>query len=235
MRCVNCSHEICIKKVPIFSDLKHQDLLQIIPLIRSTDYKKGELLLKQGDMTDSLVIINKGSTKAYTTTVDGREQILYLFTEGDFYGEQYLLKGRPAAYNVEALEPVSTCSLSKPQFQQLLSTYPEIALRIIYELGDRLFQLESTMQNMGARSADTRIAALLYQFAKKYGAKGQQGIFLHLPISREGMANYLGLARETMSRKLSQFENEGIIQSINQKTIMIKDLNALTTLGGIAQ
>lgn len=226
--CGHCNNELCIRKVPIFSSLNREEVQKIAEIISHREYKKGERILTDGDKMESIVIMHEGSAKAFKNTLDGREQILYVFTNGDFFGEQNLFSDKSASYSVEALQSVKTCMLSKAQFQQLLYQYPDIAVKIISELGERMVRLENAMQGMGVRNVDNRIGGLLLEFAAKYGTKGQEGIRIQLPLSREGIANYLGVARETVSRKLGQLENEGIIRSLNNKTILIIEPDSLT-------
>lgn len=231
-QCGLCHNDLCLHKVPIFSSLSKEELYRLADLISHRDYKKGEMILFDGEKSESIVIIHEGSAKAYKYTSDGREQILYVFTEGDFFGEQNLLSDRTATYSVEALQPVKTCILLKTQFQQLLYQYPDIALKIISELGDRMARLENAMQGMGVRNVDNRVSGILLEFAAKYGTEGKEGILINLPLSREGIANYLGVARETVSRKLGQLESEGVIRSVNNKSILIIDQEALLTISG---
>lgn len=228
--CIHCNNNLCIHKVPIFFGLDHDNLLKIVPLIKHENYAKGDRLLTEGDPIDSVVILNQGSVKAFKYTPDGREQILYVFSEGDFFGEQFLLSSQTATYSVEALEPVKTCMLSKADFNKLLYSYPEISVKIIAELGGRIARMENAFQSMGIRNVDARIAGLLLEYSERH--KHPDSDLIHLPLSREGMANYLGITRETMSRKLSQLENDGIIVSVNNKTIKIKERQALILLAG---
>ncbi|MGF7144617.1 CRP/FNR family transcriptional regulator [Anaerotaenia torta] len=223
---------MCIKKVPIFSSLSNDEVETISGLINHREYRKGELLMHDGERSENIVIIHEGSAKAFKYTTDGREQILYVFSEGDFFGEQNLLTNRAATYSVEALQPVKTCSLSKGQFQQLLYQYPDIAVKIIAELGERMARLENAMQGMGVRNVDNRVSGILLEFAAKYGSEDKEGTLIQLPLSREGIANYLGVARETVSRKLGQLESEGIIRSVNNKSILILNKEALGAIAG---
>mgnify|MGYP000937826506 len=121
---------------------------------------------------------------------------------------------------------------TKENFTQLILNYPNIAMQIIEELGERVTNLLNTIQNMGAKSVDARVSSLLLDFSKKYGEKVPEGTLIRLPLSREGMANYLGLARETVSRKLGQFENEGYIQSVSNKSILIKEEDIIKEIAG---
>lgn len=230
--CNRCKDKLCMHKVPILASLDRDDLEKIADLITHHIFKKGETLIREGDRTDSIVIIHEGSAKAYKTTSDGREQILYVFSEGDFFGEQNLLRNYYATFTVEALQTLKTCHLSKSQFQQLLYSFPDIAVKIIDELGSRMTRLETALQSMGVRNVDNRIGGILMEFAAKYGSEEPSGTVIHLPLSREGIANYLGVARETVSRKFSQLESEGVIRSRNNKEIIILDPEALQSLAG---
>ena len=236
MKCASCDtckcSEPCVAKVPIFALLKREDQERISALIRHKAYKKGDILLAEGDAPDSLFIINGGSAKAYGFTPDGREQLVYIFSEGDYFGEQFLLGTNKATYHVEALEPLKACLLYKNDFRQILLDSPEIAVKIIEALDDRLAVFEKSFQTMGVRSIDSRLAGLLLQFAKTYGSGDLSELRISLPLSREGMANYLGVARETLSRKLRQFEDDGLIRSDGNKTIVLLDTNALENLSG---
>ena len=135
-------------------------------------------------------------------------------------------------YSVEALETVKVCTLSKAEFQKLLFEYPNIAIKIIAELGDRMTRLENAIQGMGMRNVDNRVGGILLEFAQKYGTEVKEGILIQLPLSREGIANYLGVARETVSRKFGQLEGDGVIRSVNNKSILILDAKALQEIAG---
>ena len=74
---------------------------------------------------------------------------------------------------------------------------------------------------------EARISAILIEFAKKYGSKQNDGILVSMPLSREGIANYIGVTRETISRKLSRLQDDGIIEQVGNKKIKIYDLKAL--------
>lgn len=230
--CAGCKDKLCVHKVPIFSTLDQAEMNKIRALIHHKEFKKGDTLMFEGDTIDSIVIINEGSVKAYKNTADGREQILYVFSAGDFFGEQNLFGNHVATYTVEALERVKTCNLSRQNFQELLYAYPVLSVKIINELGARIARLENAIQSIGVRNVDNRIAWILLEFSQKYGVDDDMGKIIHLPFSREGIANYLGIARETVSRKFSQLENEGLIRSLNNREILIPDLNKIAAIAG---
>jgi len=227
LHCTHCLNKLCTHAIPIFSNLGYDDLKKIAGLTVHKDYGKGEIIVEEGGRPDFVAIVSQGSLKAAKYTLDGREQILYIFAEGDFFGEQFLLGDRAAAYSISALEPVKLCLLYRKDFHLLLHDNPEIGVEIISELGDRLARLESSVQNMGVRSLEARISAVLLEFADRYGTPHAEGTLIFLPLSREGLASYMGIARETVSRKLGLLEEEGIIRSIGNKKILLRQRSVL--------
>lgn len=227
MNCGSCIGKLCTKRVPIFSGLEENQLIEVAKRIVHKSYEKGSIILSENDNPDFLAIINEGSVKAFKLTPEGREQILYVFTEGDFFAEHALLFNRPAFYSIAALERVMLCFLYKKDFQRLLRDNPDISIKIISELGERLFRLENAVQNMDVRSVESRISMVLSEWADKFGVPQREGILVKMPLSREGLANYIGIARETLSRKLGSMESEGLVRSVGNKSILILNKKAL--------
>ncbi len=225
--CDACHNKLCAKSVTIFSSLDAQQLLKVVDLIIHKEYKKGELLVLEGEALNSLVIINEGQVKAFRTTQEGREQILHIFSEGDFFGERNLLRDQASAYSIEALEETHICLIHKRQFQILVQAYPDIALKVMEELCQRLDRLENTVETMGTRTVEARVSAVLLEFANKYGKPHPKGLMIELPLNREGIANYIGLTRETVSRKMSLLQEEGVLEMIGNKKVILLDRPAL--------
>ncbi len=225
--CESCQHKLCARRVPVFSGLNPEEIKQVAGLIKRRSYEKGELILTEGSCPENLVFINSGQVKVFKYTAEGKEQILYIFSEGDFFGEKNLLKNREAGFNVEALEPTNVCMIHKQDFRELLRNYPEIGIKIVEELSDRLDRLENAVQSMGTKNVESRIHSVLLDFAAKYGRQHEGSLLVDLPLSREGIANYIGTARETVSRKLGLLQEEGVIEMIGNKKIRILDLEKL--------
>lgn len=225
--CEHCQHKLCAKNVPIFSSLDAEEIEKVVSLIVRRKYSKGEIIVLEDSSLDSLVIINKGRVKAFRHTYEGKEQILYIFSEGDFFGEKNLIINQKATYSVEALEDTNICMISKADFKTLLKDYPAISYKIMEELCNRLIRLENAVESMSVKNVEARISSVLLEFANRYGKPHSKGILVELPLSREGIANYIGLTRETVSRKMSLLQEEGIIEMVGNKKIIIIDKEAL--------
>lgn len=225
--CENCQNKMCSKRVPIFSSFNQEEIEKVSKLIVRRQYKKGELVILEGTMLESLIIVNSGRVKAYRNTSEGKEHILYIFSEGDFFGEKNLFLNREATYNAEALEDTGICTINKAAFQQLMRENPDLSFKVMEELCSRLLRLENTIESMGTRNVELRVNTVLVEFSEKYGRQHENGILVELPMSREGIANYIGLTRETVSRKMSLLQEEGIINVVGNKKVVILDMKRL--------
>ena len=225
--CKSCHKDLCAKRVSLFSSLDDEQLIKVLNLVIHKTYKKGEVLILEGQPFNSLVIINRGQVKGFRTTIEGKEQILYIFSDGDFFGEKNLLRNQPSGFTVEALEQTHVCLIEKSDFQTLVQEYPDIALRIMEELSSRLDHLEKVVESMGTKTVDSRISSVLLEFANKFGTSNSKGTLIELPLSREGIANYIGITRETVSRKMSILQDEGVLEIIGNKKLLILDRSAL--------
>lgn len=232
--CNGCADDLCIRNVPLFATLDGEAMHALTAQMTHKTFKKGEVIVHEGERPLGFTVIREGSAKAFRTTFDGREQILYIFPENDYFGARFLFTEEKVPYSVEALEETKVCILSKEQFSSLLQEHSGVALQVIEAMANRMSRLELIMQSMGSRNAELRIASLLLEFKDTYGKRNGEYLEINLPLSREGLANYLGMARETLSRKMAQLEDEGIIESVGAKTIRILDLERLSDLSVIA-
>ena len=133
-------------------------------------------------------------------------------------------------FNAEALEDVNVCILTKDDFDSIVKKNPEITLKMLEYAHDRLISIENLVQTLSTKDVEARLASLLIGFVKNFGQETKEGIILDMPLSREEMANYIGITRETISRKLTSMQDEGIIELVGNKKIIIKRLEDLKNI-----
>lgn len=219
--CERCVGMSCVTRVPIFSSLNNEQRTELLLLVERKTLKKGEVFIHEQSELSVLAIVNRGKLKAYTNGINGKQSILYLFNMGDFFGEHSLFVPHPIRYSVEALEDSGVCMIRSEEFQVFLQSHPDTTFSIIRELANRLDMLEGNLTQLNAISVDERLSELLDEFAKRYGTQTEEGVLLRLPLTQEEIGNRLGLTRETISRKLSQFQRDGKIRVIKGRTILI--------------
>lgn len=229
--CCTCNHKYCAKKVSLFSSLSDNDLNMVVNLVTQKAFNKGDTIFSEGEIFDKLFIINSGSMKVYKYTKDGKEQILYILKEGEFLGDLNLLKEDTFKFSATALESINICIIHKDDFDALIKSNPNISIKVLEYAHDRITSLENLIQTLTTKDVEVRLATLLLNLSKTFGIKTPKGIEITLSLTREDMANFIGVTRETISRKLSHFQSENIIEIFENKLILIKNVDALRQLG----
>lgn len=225
--CNNCRGELCASKVPIFENLNNEELLKIVKTINHKEYAKGDVVFTEGNVANTLFFINEGKIKLYKYTKDGKEQILHVLSEGDFFGELELIKPSKYGFNSKAIIDSKICTLTKDEMKEIMMKNPEIGIKVLETVGERLSKVESLVQNLATNDVNSRMAYLLTDLMEKYGENIEKNISIELPLSREEMANFIGVTRETISRKLKKFEDEKLIKIVGTKIIIILDEEGL--------
>lgn len=225
--CNSCRGELCASKVPIFENLNNEELLEIVKTINHKEYIKADVIFTEGNIANTLYFVNEGKIKLYKYTKDGKEQILHVLSEGDFFGELDLIKPSKYGFNAKAIVDSKICTLTKEEMKDIMMRNPEIGIKLLETVGERLAKVENLVQNLATNDVDSRMAYLITDLMEKYGEPTGNNISIKLPLSREEMANYIGVTRETISRKLKKLEDENLIKIIGTKNIVILDEEGL--------
>lgn len=216
------SEHYCVSLVPIFNHLEKDQMKKVMERVRSVPFKKGEIIYHAGDESDSLYIVNHGKIKIYRLSETGKEQMLRVLSPGDFTGELALFKESTHEAYAEALMDTKICMIKRQDLQQFLLTYPTIALKILTEFSHRLDESETQTTRFATEKVETRLALFLAECAED-----EDNPEFVLPMSKKDLASYLGTTPETISRKLTEFEEQGLIEQKPKRTIKILDLDEL--------
>ncbi len=219
--CISCGHKQCAQKVSLFDELDDDQLEKVMSLIKKSYYKKGEIIFNVGDKLDRLYILNSGSIKISSINSDGKEQILYMLQEGEFIGDLALLKTSEVNYSATALTDTHICTIANEAYLDLMINNKEILIATLAYAHDRIESLERLIQIVSTADADERLNYLLNLLAESTGIRSKDEVVIKLMITREDMANFVGVSRETISRKLSKLNREGKIEIIDQRTIKL--------------
>ncbi|MGI6538817.1 MAG: Crp/Fnr family transcriptional regulator [Caldicoprobacterales bacterium] len=224
----HCNHlhsRACITKVPIFNHLSDKQLDEIIGTVTSAYFKKGELIYKPGEQSDSLYIVRSGRIKIYRLSESGKEQLYRILYPGDYTGELALFRQSLHESFAEAMVDTEICLINRNNLQAFLLKYPTIALHILSEFSNRLDQTEKQAVWVATEQVETRIAMYLIECFEK-----QKNLNIVLPMTRKDLASYLGTTPETISRKLAELETQKLLKQIRSKIIQILDLEGLRAL-----
>ena len=205
-----------LRNVPIFSDLSDSDLTKIALKMVPREYGKGKMILLEVSHGESFFIITSGAVKVKRLSDDGREVILAILGESDFFGEMSLLDGAGRSANIVANETAIMLTLSRRDFLECLESYPKIAISLLEELAIRLRKSDQQIESLSLSDSEQRIGITLIRLAEELGTIKQGNVFIkNLPFQQD-IANMAGTSRETVSRTLKLLENKSLIMKENR-------------------
>ncbi|MGG3688301.1 Crp/Fnr family transcriptional regulator [Caldifermentibacillus hisashii] len=223
------NHASCIRIVPIFNHLDDEQMDKIAESAKKLDLKKGEMLFHAGDEDDTLYIVNSGKIRVYRLSDTGKEQLVRILNPGDFTGEWALFHPGEVHENyAEAVQDSSVCLIKQKDLQRYLTEYPQISLKIISEMSERLMNSEKQTMQVAIEKVESRILSFLADCVEK-GAGNSPVITL--PMAKKDLASYLGTTPETISRKFTDLEKQGLIEQLPKRKIKINDLDQLLLYG----
>lgn len=197
--------------VPLFSDLSDSSISKISEKMVSRSYTKDQLILIEDNPGETFFIVAKGNVKVTRTSDDGREVILSILGEGDFFGEMSLLDGKTRSANVVALENTETLTLSRSDFLSILEMYPKIAIHLLDELTKRIRWSDQQIESLSLSDAEKRIAISLIRLAEELGTIRQGAVTIQNLPYQQDIANMAGTSRETVSRVFKLLEEQKFI------------------------
>ncbi|MBM2319932.1 MULTISPECIES: transcriptional regulator FnrL [Marivita] len=196
-------------------------------------FEAGQTVIWSGDRMDFVGSVVSGIATLTQTMEDGRTQMVGLLLPSDFVGRP----GRAtAAYDVVATTDMVMCCFRKSPFEDLMERTPHIAQRLLQMTLDELDAAREWMLVLGRKTAREKIASLLSIIARRDATLNMGGldgpVTFDLPLTREAMADYLGLTLETVSRQVSALKKDGIIHLEGKRHIMVPDMSLLLEEAG---
>ena len=210
-----------LKYIPLFSELTDSELLAISKVAAKQVYKKDNMILIEEEIGSTMFIILEGRVKISRISDDGREVILSILSEGDFFGEMSILDGQNRSANVVTLEDSKIMIIRREDFLQMLHDYPQIAINLLKELAQRLRRSDSQIKSLSLQNATGKVASTLLRIADDSGKihKGQVEI-PRLPPQQD-LANMAGTSRETISRVLKSLAKDGHLKKEGNRLIIL--------------
>ena len=191
--------------------------------------KKGELLFRMGDPFRALYAIRSGTTKTCEIAADGSVQITAFHLPGELLGiDAISIDKHPS--DVVALETTELCELPFDRLEALARELPGLQHQLLRIMSREVLEEGSQLLMLGRMKAEERLATFLINFSRRYQGLGYSPTDLHLPMSRQDLGDYLGLALETVSRLLSRFQEDGLleVQGRNIKLLSLVRLKEVT-------
>ncbi|MBV4355593.1 Crp/Fnr family transcriptional regulator [Pinibacter aurantiacus] len=194
---------------------------------KNFEYKKGELIFKEGDPVVGIYFIYKGKVKVHKKWGDDKELIIRFATGGGIFGHRGLGNDTVYPISATALETTTVCFIEKEFLLTSLKVNHDLMFNLMMFYANELQESEKNMRNMAHMSVKGRVANALLSLHSKFGIDGEG--FIDLVLSRQDIASYAGTTYETVFRVLSDFSEEKLINA-SGKSIAIVDAERLRAI-----
>ena len=210
-----------LQSVSIFWDLNENDLGHIADKMVAKHFENGNYIFLEDSEGEQCFFVLEGSVKVTRLSKEGREVILAMLNEGDFFGEMSLLDGESRSANVIALEKTKVLTLDRNDFIAVVNDYPQIAVQLLKELARRLRKSDRQIASLSLSDAEKRIALCIIRFADEQGVIQNGKVSIPKTPIQQDIANMAGTSRETVSRALGLLEKEDLIERHGRELIIL--------------
>jgi CRP/FNR family transcriptional regulator len=203
--CMDCS----VRQFSVCAALDRAELRELEHLSRHVHFSACETVFAQEEMTTSFYNLLEGVMRLYKLLPDGRRQIVGFALPGDFLG---MTVSQRHGFSADAIGRVTVCRFSRAAFARFIEDKPHLLRRINEFAVRELSQAQDHMVLLGRRSAEEKVAAFLIGWRERLGRFDGLARTVPLPMSRQDIADFLGLTIETVSRTFTKLERDGVIE-----------------------
>ncbi len=214
-----------IARIALFEGLPQEQLDELSRIVVEQRFKKGQSLFADGMKAAGMYGIISGKVKIYKMSLEGKEQILHIFGEGEFFGEVPVFAGGNYPAHAEALEDSRFLFFPRAEFVRLIQREPSLAMNMLAILSLRLRRFTHLIEDLSLKEVPGRLAAYLLYMSDRDGGSSR----LELDITKGQLASVLGTIPETLSRILGRMSQQELIR-VEGRKIEILDREALEGL-----
>ena len=207
----------------LFTSLTENELDQLLTHGRTESYRTRQEIFRKGSAGLGLLAVLKGSVKISSIGPDGNRVTLSLIGEGEIFGEMALLDGKERSADATAATDCELLLIDRRDFVPFLRTHPDIALRLLGVLSERLRQTSEQVEDMIFLDAETRLAKKLLRLGEQHREAKKGSSRMSVPISQRELGTMIGISRESINKQLAAWHKEGVIKLENHAIVILNE------------
>jgi CRP-like cAMP-binding protein len=213
----------------MFSGLNPGEQEELLREARSVRYPRGTAVFEQGAEADRFFVLLHGHLRVEKTTPQGQQTVVRYVSAGELFGVAQAMN--LSHYPATAVAAVDSIALAWPSssWQRLIAKFPSLSSSALQTVGSRLQDTQTRVIEISNEQVEQRIAHTLLRLAKQAGRKVEAGVEIDFPISRQDVAEMTGTTLHTVSRILSAWEGQGLVEGGRQR-IVLRDSQRLHSL-----
>ncbi|MBV8432267.1 MAG: Crp/Fnr family transcriptional regulator [Solirubrobacterales bacterium] len=200
-----------LRWLPLFGGLAEDELAQVAAVASLERFEPEQIVFREGESSSSCYVIRSGHACALREHPDGRVITLARFGPGDIFGELAMLDDQRRSATIKALDELEAIAVLGPDMRRLLGEHPEISVKLIASLGQRLRQTNERVAGLSFQTVQSRVAKVLSQLVQAARSEGAGDRDVLITSTQAELARLAGSSRESASRFLAVLERAGII------------------------
>ena len=217
--------------MPLFAGVAPADLDALLAEARSARYPKNAAVFSQGEEAHSFFLLLHGHVRAAKTTPAGQQVVVRYITPGETFGVAVAIGLSHYPATATAVDESVALTWPSPAWPRLVERHPGLAANTLQAVGARLQESHNRVIEMSTEQVERRVAHALLRLVQQAGRKIEAGIEIDFPISRQDIAEMTGTTLHTVSRILSAWESDGLVEGGRQR-IVLRDPHRLFQLAG---
>ena len=206
-----------------------ENLAKLQEIMYRLHVPEGSTLYMEGEPADKLYFIYQGKMKVSKYSDDGKEYILYLYQDGDFFGQIDPYSDSKHSFSAQAVEDCQIGAMQKSDLEVLLWQHGDLAIEFMKWMGLSHRLTQTKLRDLLMHGKSGALSSTLIRLSNSYGIPKEDGIFINMKINNSELADYIGCARESVNRMLGDLRKAGAI-SINCGHITITNLEHLKNI-----
>lgn len=200
-----------LTQCPILSGLPEEGIDAAVKIARTKQFEEKSLICNKGDQHSALMVIAKGSVRVNSVSSSGKEVTLMIFESGSWFGDNVFSPGIPRVFGATAHSDVTLIELPGDKFRQLLAAFPQSYPVVLELLSRRLTSAISIIEDDAIKGIDERIGRRLLLLAEYQRNQPNASSPYIVRVTREHIANMMGLSRQSVHKVLKNFESLGVL------------------------
>jgi CRP/FNR family transcriptional regulator, cyclic AMP receptor protein len=215
-----------LSMVDFLGPLSEEEMEDLAKRTPDTYLEQEDILYTPKEGTERLFILKKGRVQLYEVNGEGDEITLSVVEDGNVFGEMALTAQSLKGLYVRAITPSTVVSLRREELEHLIMNKPEVGLRLVRELAQRLHASEARFADMVGKDVPARLATLILTLVDSEGVVSSESYRIPNHYTHERLASMIGCKRVAVTRAFRKLEGGGAVM-LKDRRIVVKDMDAL--------
>jgi CRP/FNR family transcriptional regulator, nitrogen oxide reductase regulator len=209
-----------LAQAPLFAGQDTAVLRAAIPLAQARTFERGTFIFHEGDPATTFYILEDGRVRLTQITPEGQQIIVRYLGPGDGMGIIVVLSDTTYPVTADTVADTRLLCWYKDDIRQLMLQYPSLALSGMNMIARRFIELQARFRELATERVEQRVARTLLRLVRQAGRRTDEGVLIDMPLSRQDLAEMTGTTLFTVSRILSKWEQDGLIQTSRERVVI---------------